>query len=291
MFYDKAYFYYIERINYLMKIRKYLIILFVSFFMSNSFAMNNSDYQYTSLKDVPEEIQRSLLEKKIFFGHQSVGGDLLNGIEDLKVDYPWLQIKIKELKDVDDFSQPSLSHSYVGQNEKPKTKSAAFKEILETDLMGRADIAALKFCYIDFNINSDVENIFNEYVAGIDSVKDKNPDLIIIHFTVPLTTVQSGVKAWVKGILGRPIGGLESNIKRNEYNLMLEKKYSGKDLIFDIARFESTIDGGERQEFQKDGTVYYSLNPEFTYDGGHLNETGRKYIAEQFILFIINEVL
>jgi lysophospholipase L1-like esterase len=35
-----------------------------------------------------------------------------------------------------------------------------------------------------------------------------------------------------------------------------------------------------------DGKTYYHLVPDYTNDGGHLNETGRKLVAEQLLLTI-----
>jgi len=40
--------------------------------------------------------------------------------------------------------------------------------------------------------------------------------------------------------------------------------------------------------FRKEGKKYYSMTPTYTDDGGHLNERGRKKVAEQFLLFMIN---
>ena len=34
--------------------------------------------------------------------------------------------------------------------------------------------------------------------------------------------------------------------------------------------------------------IYYSMAPEYTTDGGHLNETGRKRVAEQLLIFLAN---
>ncbi len=67
---------------------------------------------------------------------------------------------------------------------------------------------------------------------------------------------------------------------------MLIKQYEGKEPIFDIAKIESTFPDGTRSSFTKDGKTYYSMVPEYTYDGGHLNETGRKKVAEQLLILL-----
>jgi hypothetical protein len=53
--------------------------------------------------------------------------------------------------------------------------------------------------------------------------------------------------------------------------------------ILDIAAIESTKPDGSRQSFELDGVTYFSMVPEYTTDGGHLNEIGRKIVAEQFV--------
>jgi len=58
--------------------------------------------------------------------------------------------------------------------------------------------------------------------------------------------------------------------------------------IFDLAKIESTFPDGRRASFTKDGKTYYSMVPDYTYDGGHLNELGRKIAAEQLLFLLAN---
>ena len=241
-----------------------------------------------SIGEIPELEWSQLLSKKIFFAHQSVGDNIIQGIIDLQKDYPWLKFNIIETQNQKDFSDPFFSHAKVGINENPGSKVEEFKEMLESDLMGHADVAALKLCYIDFNKNTDVLKVFNKYKQAVDSIREKNPEVLIIHFTAPLTTIQTGIKAWVKKIIGKPLDGVKSNIARNQYNELILKEFSGKDVIFDVAKFESTLPDGGRVEFHDAGKTYYSLANIYTYDGGHLNKEGRKYIAEKFLLLLLD---
>jgi len=66
------------------------------------------------------------------------------------------------------------------------------------------------------------------------------------------------------------------------------KKYAGKALILDIAKIESTRPDDTRRAFSLNGRTYYSMAPEYTTDGGHLNETGRKKVAEQLLISLAN---
>ena len=50
--------------------------------------MPEEKVSFPSIKDVPAEKWKRLSQKKIYFGHQSVGNNIINGIEDLMREYP-----------------------------------------------------------------------------------------------------------------------------------------------------------------------------------------------------------
>jgi len=99
---------------------------------------------------------------------------------------------------------------------------------------------------------------------------------------VPLTNLEPTTKAWIKGLLGRTTAQ-DVNVKRNEFNSLLRNTYLGIDPIFDLAQVESTHPDGTREYFTRDGKAIYTLAPEFTTDGGHLNEFGRQSAAEALL--------
>jgi hypothetical protein len=118
-------------------------------------------------------------------------------------------------------------------------------------------------------------------------LKKKYPDMKIIHFTDPLTVNKTTWKSWIKKIIGnKDPWGYGANIKRNEYNQKLIAKYKGKEPIFDIAAIQSTYPDGKRCAFRVKGKTYYSMVPEYSTDGGHLNKVGRKIVAEQFLILL-----
>ena len=80
----------------------------------------------------------------------------------------------------------------------------------------------------------------------------------------------------------------DSFMNRQIYNEMIIEKYSGIDPIFDIAAIESTYPDGRRSSFTRKGKVYYTLIPDYTNDGGHLNDLGKSIVAEKLLLFLIN---
>ena len=161
--------------------------------------------------------------------------------------------------------------------------------VLDHGIGRKADAAALKFCYLDMSKDTDIAKVFTNYKMAVKQIREKYPDLTILHFTEPLTITKTSWKTWIKKVISKKnIWEFDDNIQRNRYNEMLAKEYAGKEPIFDLARIESTKQDGTRQGFNLHGETYYSMVPEYTRDGGHLNEIGRKIVAEQFMLFLAN---
>ncbi|GAB6909950.1 conserved hypothetical protein [Desulfosarcina cetonica] len=251
--------------------------------------MEQKKVTYSSLKDIPDAAWEKLSHKKIYFGHQSVGFNIMDGVKDLMKEYPQIKLKIVETKDSGDIKPGVLAHSRVGKNTEPETKMDEFENVLEQGVGSKADAAALKFCYVDMTGKTDVAKLFDDYKRRIENIRKEYPDLQIIHFTDPLTVTNKTWKTWLKQVMGKKeIWEFNDNIRRNQYNELLRKEYKGKDPIVDIAEIESTKPDGSRQSFEVDGVTYYSLYPGYTMDGGHLNEIGRKKVAEQFILLLAN---
>ena len=243
---------------------------------------------FPSIKDVPSEAWQKLAQKKIYFGHQSVGQNILDGINDIMKQNQQIKLNIIELAKITDFDKPFFSHSGVGKNEDPRSKCEDFNEVIDKKIAGKVDVALFKFCFVDIVPNTDVNKLFSAYKETLVSLKEKYSKVMFVHMTVPLTAAQTGLKVWIKKIIGRPIGGYEDNIKREQFNAMLLKEYEGKESIFDLAKIESTTPDGSRAVFEKDGKTYPRMVPEYTNDGGHLNELGKKRVAEQLIILLAN---
>jgi hypothetical protein len=236
--------------------------------------------------NVSDSAWKSLSEKRIYFGHQSVGDNIIEGIGDVRSQDNRIQLKIVKLDKTTDLKEPALYHSYIGLNEDPKSKVDDFKKKMGDGLGASINVAFFKFCYIDVNPSTDAVALFRYYQNTMEGLKKNFPQVIFIHATMPLVKLQGGPKAWVKKILGKPLSGMEDNIKRDEYNRLLVAEYGGKEPIFDLAKAESTHVDGTRSAITKDGKSFYSLVPEFTYDDGHLNENGRKAAAAALLYFL-----
>lgn len=247
------------------------------------------EYKTTaSLKDLNESDSQKINNMRIYFGHQSVGYNILEGIQELKNEYPLIGLSIIEEEKPGKIEKPMLLHSKVGKNRDPESKINDFVANIENGIGKSADYVALKLCYVDIKRQTNVEDLFEKYQNAVSKIKKQFPNLKIIHFTAPLKTVQTGSVAWFKRVLGKKPGGYENNIKRNQYNDYIREKYQGVDPIFDIAAIESTKVDGTKQFFSVKNEKYESLVPGYTKDGGHLNVIGRKRLAEKFILFLVS---
>jgi len=242
------------------------------------------------ISDVSESTWEKLSQKTIYFGHQSVGNNLLQGIEELKEIYPSLNINIVKFDNSIQVEVPQIIHSLIGENEKPGSKNIDVEELLTGRLRNSVDVAFFKYCYIDFGSDTDSNKIFKEYKNTINKIKNSNPEMVIVHFTVPLTEIQEGVKGTIKKLLGKPVGGVMENVKRNDYNQMIIDEYGKDGLVFDLANYEATKSDGSLNLFEYKGKKYKYLAHAYSSDGGHLNEVGRKFIAERFLLFLAQNI-
>jgi hypothetical protein len=219
-------------------------------------------------------------QKKVVFGHQSVGNNILNGVQRL-ADRDGIKIDINEQR-----SAPSvngISHFLIGKNGDPKSKIHDFASAIEGGAAQGADIAMMKLCYVDIKPSSNARQLANDYIKSLDLLSEKYPDISFVAVTSPLYTVQTGLKAWIKNLIGKQPSGYLENERRSEFNTLLRERYFSEGRMFDIAKAESN---GKICRAVVDEREVEVLCPEFTNDGGHLNERGQEFVATAFINFI-----
>jgi len=253
--------------------------------------MYRMEEQLQSLEDISITKLRELSQKKLFFGHQSVGFNIIDGINDIMNDNPELKLNFVEYNSLSDFNTSNFVHAIEGNNTEPDTKLDSFSEHIKEGIGGIADFAFLKLCYVDFNADSDINKIFDYYRSSMEQLKQSYPETTFIHLTAPIVSqkidIITGIKNMIKRIIGKPVNEIYlSNIKRTQFNELMIETYEGKEPLFDLARVESMFLDGKRQYHELNGNIYYSMIPEYTDDGGHLNEKGRRFVAEQFIIFL-----
>lgn len=229
-------------------------------------------------KSLTDQQIQTLLSEKIFFGHQSVGDNIVQGIREIAESDARLKLNLIASRNPETASEPALIETHIGRNTDPQSKNADFLAIMNQGFQG---IALFKYCYVDIGEKTDVQQMFSAYQAMIEQIRKDHPAVRIVHITVPLMTVDSSPKAWLKNILGRNTVQ-EDNIKRNRFNALLRHAYE-KEPIFDLAEVESTRSDGSRSYFKRADETVYTLAPEYTTDGGHLNEVGRRNAAQRLL--------
>ena len=243
------------------------------------------------IKGVPDSAWQKLSEKKIYFGHKSVGQNIVDGIQDVLKQYPQIKLNIRESNRAEDFGSPVFAHSAVGSNSNPSSKMKAFADILDKGVGEKADIAFFKFCWIDILPAMDVKMVFEDYEGFMARQKEKYPQTTFIHVTVPLTSNQSGLKAWFKkgkDLIKRLIGRVNvyDNDKRHELNEMIRQRFEGKEPFFDLAAIEAHEPGKKEGMAKERGKKDGELIPLYTDDGGHLNALGRRIVAEHLLVLL-----
>lgn len=217
--------------------------------------------------------------KRILFAHQSVGNDILDGVRLLSTGSA-VTLNVVETRQPEP-GQSGLFHFKAGENGKPLAKLEDFEKTVSAVAQQGLDVAFVKLCYIDFEQGTDAGAVAQSYIDVISRLSDRFPQTRFVAVTAPLTTVQTGPKAWIKTMLGRTPGGYADNARRREFNERLRQHFTAGNLM-DVAAWEADRNAG--REFG--GAPLQTLDPALTSDGGHLNEAGKRVIGAQFVKFL-----
>lgn len=226
-----------------------------------------------------------LLQRRIFFGHQSVGMNVLEGLKQL-VDQEGIPLRIVKASTPLVVEAGTISHTFVAENGDPERKFRSFAEALGPTGTAGVDIAVFKLCWIDFQPQTDSQALFAKYQATLADLQAKHPGVTFVHVTTPLTTVQSGPKAFLKRLLGRTPYGLAENTRREEYNALLRNTYRGREPLFDLAAVESTLPDGRQATVEWNGRTIPVLAAPYTDDGSHLNGSGQVRAARELVALL-----
>lgn len=227
---------------------------------------------------VSDDVWTRFDAKRIFFAHQSVGRDIIGGVEHMHGNGARPALRVHNLASGPPPAGPVLIHIEVGKNGEPASKLKHFRELLEGGLGGSVDVAMLKFCFWDIRRDTDVETLFAQYQSTFAALEKEFPTVQFVHATVPLTAADRDWRAGVRRIFGRPVPTTLDNQARHRFSSLIRGHYQGKQPIFDIEAAESDDD--------ENGIPYLAAG--LTYDGGHLNDAGQQRVAGQFITSIGN---
>lgn len=228
----------------------------------------------------PAAALRELCTRRVFFGHQSVGGNILDGVRDWLHDsgVPWPIVEPDQAPG----EGGALIHAAVGQNGQPATKCADFRRWLDGGTLGRVDVAVLKFCYVDVQRDDEASPLLSEYRSTLEDLARRHPATVMVPVTVPLTHAEGGLGVVVRELLGRPNPSKLKNLARQAFNDALRRGWSATP-IFDLAIAESTGPDGATNVFTYQGRRSENLVAGYTGDGRHLNAAGRRALAAAFL--------
>ncbi|ALN15884.1 hypothetical protein [Acidipropionibacterium acidipropionici] len=220
--------------------------------------------------------------RRIFFGHQSVGANIIDGLKAAYSGREGSGLDVVETRTDPGRSGGYLAHAAMGVNGDPLGKLADFEKVLAGSMGGAVDLAVLKLCYIDVTADTDVDALFRAYSQTMTRLEAAHPGVTFIYTTVPLTTDRTW-KQTVKSWIGRDEQtGPDDNAARQRYNRLVRERYGDSDRLFDIAAVQATMDSSPTSR-TRDGSTYYVLHDRLAADPGHLNALGSRVAAARLV--------
>jgi hypothetical protein len=239
---------------------------------------------------VPEACWEALRARRIYFAHQSVGGNIMRGLAVVLRARPSIALSTRRLSDSAErtsgdadavFALPGLVHGPAGPNGDPRAKFEAFERFVTGPRGEDIDIAFVKLCYADLDASTEVQGLIERYAAMVERIGRARPALRVLHVTVPLKAADQGAKGAVKRLVGNGTG--PANAVRGRYNDLLRARFPASQII-DVAAAESRSPDGSPATSTVAGVAWPALSAEYTGDGGHLNELGQVVVARALLL-------
>jgi hypothetical protein len=218
----------------------------------------------TPVTDVATAFQ-TLATKAIYFGHQSVGFNIMEGVQTLLTSVGATAPRIQSTSSPNAMSAGVFAHASNGSNGDPMGKTAAFSGTIQGGVGSRVHIAFFKFCYVDFSSSTDVAAVFADYQSRMTALEAAYPNVRFVHVTAPLQT-----------------GSNSANVVRERYNELVRHAYSATSPLFDLAKVEATKADGSEETYNG----VRALVAAYSSDGGHLNATGEEVVAKALILYL-----
>lgn len=231
------------------------------------------------------EAQAQFAAARVFFGHQSVGQNIIEGLSTIGT----APATIVESRDPQPRSGGVFQHAPIGVNGDPLGKIRDFEALINGGIGSRVDVALMKLCYVDFSSSTDPQAVFDAYRTSMEALERAYPNVTFLYTTAPLTTDRGwldNAKASLKLWLGRAASNLPENIVRERYNALVRQQYRDSGRLLDIAAIESQLDNGNHLARNYRGFRYMIMNPAWTSDGAHLNARGSETVARQLLSLV-----
>jgi hypothetical protein len=229
-----------------------------------------------------------IAQRTVYFGHQSLGSDVCAGVQELATDYA-LPINMVQTREPENVAGPAFVSFLAGRHRDYASKNAAMLRLLESAARARNPVVLLKYCYGDVSSSREYTMLFDAYRDTVDTIQFEHPDVALVHTTIPLTTVESGLKARTKRYLGRATRR-EGAVARHRYNELLRAEFGGFEPIFDVAQVQATSADGTTAGFISEGIRIETLAEDNTTDGIALNSASRR-VAAEVLLDVLSTVI
>jgi len=230
-----------------------------------------------------------LMDQKVYFGHQSVGYNILDGVEQWQNE-TGIVLSKSFTRDFSSGAETSIVHFRVGENGEPHAKIDDFVALVSQIPEEEKSIAFFKFCFADFNEDTDVDELFAYFSEKMLYLKDKHTNIKFVITTIPAMAVQKGWRALAKKILGRAPYGYSQNISISEFNQKVLSEFKGILPVFDLAGIEVTRPDGTMETFRHKGKDYPCMPDYYASDYGHLNDFGARTVSYNLLAFLAEEL-
>jgi len=271
----------IIKINWYFIINLAILLILANISYSNqTIIINHLNYEPSNLNI---SILNEIRNKKILFGHASVGDNIMEGLANLASSNP-------ERYNLNIINNPSDIEGYAfghwgwinSRNGYANEKIIEFENKIRSNTSSgnqwgnTLDFAFLKFCFADINVEKNVTEIFNNYISCVNRLKQDYPTCKFIFVTNPN-----------RGDVYFNYQKFDA-IKRYELNQMIRNYIeTNGGFLFDIADLEEHDENMNLQYFEYANENYPKMwyVPEnsdsdgWSYDGGHLNNKGKNHIA------------
>lgn len=223
---------------------------------------------------------------RVFFGHFSVGMNLLNAVPGVYADHAVSAPPIEQGGTQPGPNGGFIAHQFIGTEVDGKPPLEDFDRIMRGGMGRQVDVALMKFCWGDVQSKTDVDDLFASYRDTMAALERDFPNVTFIHVTEPLTT-ESGLFTELKTKLNTLLGrsdwyGQRANVARERLNALIRGEYAGRHL-FDLAAIESTKPDGMRVSGRYDNQGYFALYDGYASDMAQLNTVGSKIAATAFL--------
>lgn len=232
----------------------------------------------TSRNQITAEDLASVSRTRVFFGHQSVGMNVLGAVPGIYAEHGLTPPPIGQGQAQPGEDGGFIAHAFIGENEKPRFKIQSFDAIMRSGIGQPVDVAMMKFCYVDIKADTDIVALYARYRDTLAALERDFPEVVFVHVTVPLMVDQGGLSRLKSRVTGNTRFGRAENVARERLNDLIRRESEGA-YLFDLAAVESTGPDGKRATGLHAGEQYFHLYGGYASDPGHLNGDGARAAA------------